>query len=76
LKKRILEADEVVILDGCQVQCAASIATAQGVRFAQRIVVTDLGIKKASSQGFSDTDVEIVVSAVWEGAGRNDRKGG
>jgi uncharacterized metal-binding protein len=76
LKKTIAEAEEVVILDGCPVQCASKIATAKGVNSDQQIVVTDLGIKKSYSRAYSEADVETVVSAIWQGIGRrsDDKK--
>jgi uncharacterized metal-binding protein len=76
LKESIAEADEVVVLDGCPVQCATKIALMQGVRPAQQIVVTDLGFKKAYTKDFSDADIEAIVSDVWEGAGRRKEPDG
>ncbi len=70
LKQRIDEADEVVIIDGCPVTCGAKIAASQGVAPAQHIVITDLGFEKAYSRNFTEDDIEIVVSAAWEGKGR------
>ena len=70
LKKRIAEADEVVIIDGCPITCGAKIAAAQGVSPAQHIIITELGFEKVYSRNFTDDDVETVVSAAWEGKGR------
>ena len=64
------EADEVVILDGCPAFCAHKIAEAQGIHTAQHIVVTKLGIEKKNSREYTEDDIETVVSAVWEGVGR------
>jgi len=55
LKKAIHEADEVVVIDGCPVECGRTIAAAQGVTPDQHIVVTTLGIRKAGSRDFSDS---------------------
>jgi len=71
LKQRIADADEVVIIDGCPVICGAKIAAAQGVAAAQHIVITNLGIGKASSRDFAEDDIETVVSAAWEGKGKS-----
>ncbi|MGC9435923.1 MAG: putative zinc-binding protein [Methanomicrobiales archaeon] len=63
-------ADEVVVIDGCPMQCAQKIAEAEGVPVAQHLVVTDLGIAKGPSRSYTDDDIETVVSAAWEGAGK------
>lgn len=73
LKKRIAEADEVVVIDGCPVGCGANIAAAQGVFPAQHIVITELGIEKEYTRHYTEDDVETVVSAIWEGKGREHR---
>lgn len=70
LKSRIAESDEVVIIDGCPMTCGAKIARAQGVTPAQHIVITGLGIDKAYEKNFTENEVELVVSAAWEGRGR------
>jgi len=72
LMKSIGDADEVIVIDGCPIACGREIAGAQGITPDQHIVVTALGIAKAGSREFSDADVETVVSAAWEGVGRND----
>ena len=69
LMKNIASSDEILILDGCQVQCGRKIAEEQGIAIDQHIVVTELGITKAGSKDYSDEDIETVVSAVWEGKG-------
>lgn len=74
LKKKIHEADEVIVIDGCPQTCGEIIAAAQGVTPDQHIVVTALGITKAGSMEFSDDDLETVVSAAWEGAGRREKR--
>jgi len=71
LKQRIAEADEVVIIDGCPVICGKKIADAQGLIPAQHIVITSLGIDKAYGKPVTGDDVELVVSAAWEGKGRH-----
>ena len=70
LKQRIAEADEVVIIDGCPVVCGAKIAAAEGVIPAQHIVITGLAIEKGPSGQYTEDDIEVVVSAAWEGKGR------
>ena len=65
-----MNADEVVILDGCGMLCAKKIAGAQGVAAGQHIVVTGLGIEKGPSKSYTQDDVEKVVSACWKGEGR------
>ncbi len=64
--------DEVVILDGCPMICAKKIADAQGVPVAQHLVVTELGLCKGPSKSYSGDDIEMVVSACWEGVGLNE----
>jgi uncharacterized metal-binding protein len=70
LKKRIADADEVVIIDGCPAMCGAKIADAQGIIPDQHIVITALGIDKVYERDYTGEDVERVVSAAWEGKGR------
>lgn len=72
LKRRIAEADEVVIIDGCPSLCGAKIAEGHGVTPLQHIVITRLGIDKVYSRDYSEEEVETVISAAWEGKGRID----
>jgi len=65
-----MNADEIVILDGCPMQCATKIAGAQGVAAGQHLVVTELGITKGPSKEYTEDDVEKVVAACWKGEGR------
>ena len=65
-----LNADEVVILDGCPMLCAKKIAGAQGVAAGQHLVLTELGITKGPSKSYTDEDVEKIVAACWKGEGR------
>jgi len=65
-----LNADEVVILDGCPMLCAKKIAGAQGVAAGQHLVLTELGIAKGPSKSYTDDDIEKVVAACWKGEGR------
>ncbi len=62
--------DEVVILDGCPMQCAKKIADAQGIAAGQHLVLTEWGIAKGSSKNYTGADIETVVSACWKGEGR------
>lgn len=71
LVKSAKSADEVVAIDGCALHCAKKIALAQGVVPTQHVVVTDLGIKKGPSKDYTPEDVETVVSACWQGIGRD-----
>lgn len=71
LLKNIGSADEILILDGCPVQCAKTIAEDQNIPISQHIIVTDLGITKAGSREYTDDDVEVIVSAAWEGKGKS-----
>jgi len=69
-----LNADEVVILDGCPMNCAKKIAGMQGIAAGQYLVMTELGITKGPSKSYTDDDIEKIVSACWKGEGRkNDR---
>lgn len=70
IKKKVEEADEVVVIDGCPVGCARQIVERAGIAPDQEIVVTALGIEKGGSLDLSEEDVETVVSAAWEGRGR------
>jgi uncharacterized metal-binding protein len=65
-----MNADEVVILDGCPMLCAKKIAGAQGVAAGQHLVMTELGITKGPSKSYTDDDIEKVVTACWKGEGR------
>jgi uncharacterized metal-binding protein len=65
-----MNADEVVILDGCPMLCAKKIAGAQGVAAGQHLVMTELGITKGPSKNFTNNDVEKIVAACWKGEGR------
>ena len=65
-----MNADEVVILDGCPMNCAKKIAGAQGVAAGQYLVMTELGITKGPSKSYTNDDVEKIVAACWKGEGR------
>jgi uncharacterized metal-binding protein len=67
-----LNADEVVILDGCTMLCAKKIANAQGVAAGQHLVMTELGITKGPSKSYTDEDIEKIVAACWKGEGKKD----
>jgi len=70
LKANLATTDEIIILDGCPVQCARTIADAEGITCHQHIIATECGIRKGGSEEYTDDDVETIVSAAWEGAGR------
>ncbi len=70
IQKKVEAADEVIVVDGCPVGCARQIAEQAGVTPDQVIVVTDLGIEKGGSFDLAEEDVETVVSAAWDGIGR------
>jgi len=63
-------ADEVVALDGCPMNCAKKIAEAQGISVDQHLVMTELGITKGPSKSYINDDIEKIVSACWEGEGK------
>jgi uncharacterized metal-binding protein len=65
-----MNADEVVILDGCPMLCAKKIAGAQGVPAGQHLVMTELGIVKGPSKSYTEDDVEKIVAVCWKGEGR------
>ena len=65
-----MNADEVVILDGCPMLCAKKIAGAQGVAAGQHLVMTELGITKGASKSYVTDDIEKIVAACWRGEGR------
>ncbi|MDK2975251.1 MAG: hypothetical protein PWP08_1622 [Methanofollis sp.] len=71
LKQRRAEADEIVVLDGCQNICAATIARTQGIEPDQAVVVTEPGIEKSRDFEISDEEIETVIGAVREGPGRD-----
>lgn len=70
LVKNARTVDEVLVLDGCPMECARKIAEAQGVPIAQHLVMTELGITKGPSRSYTDDDIEKVVAACWAGAGK------
>jgi uncharacterized metal-binding protein len=65
-----MNADEVVILDGCPMLCAKKIAGGQGVAAGQHLVITELGITKGPSKSYTNDDIEKIVAACWKGEGR------
>lgn len=65
-----LNADEVVVIDGCPMQCAKKLAGAQGIAAGQHLVLTEMGIAKGPSKDYTDEDIEKVVAACWKGEGR------
>ncbi|HUW86254.1 MAG TPA: putative zinc-binding protein [Methanoregula sp.] len=65
-----MNADEVVILDGCPMLCAKKIAGSQGIPAGQHLVMTELGIIKGPSKSYTDDDIEKIVAACWKGEGR------
>ena len=68
-----MNADEVVILDGCPMLCAKKIAGAQGVPAGQHLVMTELGITKGPSKSYTDDDIEKIVCCVLEGRRPEER---
>ena len=65
-----MNADEVVILDGCPMLCAKKIAGAQGIPAGQHLVMTELGIIIGPSKSYTEDDVEKIVAACRKGEGR------
>jgi uncharacterized metal-binding protein len=72
--KKVEDADEIVVIDGCPVECAGKIAAAAGIEPDQHIGITELGIKKIGDMTVHEDDLEKVVSAAWEGRGRTETK--
>jgi len=72
LTANALNADEVVILDGCTMLCAKKIAGAQGVAAGQHLVMTELGIAKGPSKSYTGNDIEKIVAACRKGEGRTN----
>ncbi|TAJ44306.1 putative zinc-binding protein [Methanofollis fontis] len=68
--KKVGDADEIVVIDGCPVECTGKIAAEAGIEPDQHIVITDLGIEKIGDMTVDEDDLETVVSAAWEGQGR------
>ncbi|MDH7509518.1 MAG: putative zinc-binding protein [Methanolinea sp.] len=67
--------DEVVVLDGCPMECARKIAESQGVPIGQHLVMTELGITKGPSRSYTADDIEKVVAACWAGEGKGENTG-
>jgi uncharacterized metal-binding protein len=67
--KKVEDADEIVVIDGCPVECAGKIAAGAGIEPDQHVVITELGIKKIGDMTVHEDDLETVVSAAWEGKG-------
>ena len=65
-----MNADEVVILDGCPMLCAKKIANTQGISAGQHLVITELGITKGPSKSYTNDDIEKIIAACWKGEGR------
>ena len=70
LVRNAQDVDEVLVLDGCPMECAKKIAEAQGVPVGQHLVMTELGITKGPSKSYTDDDIEKIVAACWKGEGR------
>ena len=62
-----MNADEVVILDGCPMLCAKKIAGAQGIAAGQHLVLTELGITKGPSKSYTEDDIEKSRCSLLEG---------
>lgn len=67
-----MNADEVVVLDGCPMLCAKKIAGTQGIAAGQHLVITELGITKGPSKNYTNDDVEKIVAVCWKGEGRKN----
>ncbi|MBP2146631.1 putative metal-binding protein [Methanofollis sp. W23] len=74
VKTKCTEADEVVVLDGCPAACASKIAEAQGVAVDQTVIVTEEGVAKSHDLNIADDEIECIVSAVWEGKGKQGKE--
>jgi uncharacterized metal-binding protein len=70
LAKRANEIDEVVVIDGCEMNCAKKIVELSRVPIHQHLIVTELGIgKKSGDRSFTPEEVESIASSVWKGEG-------
>lgn len=57
-------ADKVIVLDGCQVACAAKIMEHVGVVPNEHIVATDLGLQKQIGKRWTEEEVEAIDKAL------------
>lgn len=71
--KKVRDADEIVVIDGCPVECAGKIAAAAGIEPDRHVVITELGIEKIGDMDVREEDLETVVSAAWEGKGTSEK---
>ena len=60
------EADLVVAIDGCPVQCAAKTLQHAEIEPAIQVIVTELGIEKSHDIEFDKRDCSVVVEKVKE----------
>jgi uncharacterized metal-binding protein len=60
------EADLLISIDGCPVQCAAKTLQHAEIEPAIQIIVTDLGIEKSHEMALNEGDCERVVKKVKE----------
>jgi uncharacterized metal-binding protein len=57
-------ADVRIVIDGCPVACAKKIMDTKGLTIDRYVMITELGIIKASGPSFNENDVQTVIDAV------------
>jgi uncharacterized metal-binding protein len=57
-------ADVRIVIDGCPVGCAKKIMDTKGLTIDRYVMITELGIIKASGPSFNENDVQTVIDAV------------
>ncbi len=67
--KKAKEADLIVAIDGCPVQCAAKTLQLAEIEPAIQVIVTELGIEKSHDIKFSQIDCSAVIEKVKEEMG-------
>lgn len=70
LIKNAKNVQEVVVLDGCPMQCAKKIAAVHGITAGQHLVMTETWHCQRAVENYTDEDIETIVSACWKGEGR------
>lgn len=53
-------ADEIIVLDGCQMGCALKIIEHAGARATIHLVATDLGLAKKNGKRWSEDEVKVL----------------
>ncbi len=61
-----IDADEVLLIDGCPLGCGKGIFENQGVPLRKYLVITELGIEKIHTFDLEPGDIEKVTNALRE----------